>query len=158
MPKPSLHELSRATRADLEELYARSAPVQVPTGVFRGLHLMWLDTEAARHPVLRPIEELVFARLPWSLDFDRRRWYWFQARFGVGHFSPSVGPSRWRDAETIRMLYDDRALPGFVNQFLYDEVKPLSDDVCLGLGGISAGRGKGEQFFFALGRVSEARS
>jgi len=157
VPTPSLHQLTRATRADLEELYARSGPLSVPTGVFHGHHLMWLDTPAARHPVLRTLEELVFARLPWTLDFDRRRWFWFDVPLGLAHFSPSIGQSRWRDAQTIRMLYDDRALPGFVNQFLYDEVKPLSDDVCLGMGGISAGRGKGEQFFFALSRAGSAQ-
>ena len=149
---PTFDQVCRATPAELETLYAEQCPVAIPTGVWRGRHLMWLDTEAARHPILRPLEELVFARLPWSIDFDRRRWFWLGMPIGVGHFSPSAGPSRWRDAETLRLLYDDRALPGFVNQFLYDEVKPLSDELCLGLGGISAGRGKGEQFFFALTR------
>jgi hypothetical protein len=149
---PSFQELCHAERDELEACYARASALDVPRGVFRGRHLMWLDTRAARHPVLRPVEELVFARLPWRIDFARRRWYWLGAPVGFGHFSPSIGPSRWRDTETVRMLYDDRALPGFVNQFLYDEVKPLSADVCLGLGGISAGRGKGEQFFFALQR------
>lgn len=152
MPAPTLQALRQATRADLEELYARSGPVYVPRGLFRGRHLLWLDTPAARHPVLRPLEELLFVRFPWCIDFDRKKWVYFDAPFGLAHFSASIGPSRWRDAETIRMLYDDRLLPGFANQFLYDEVKPLSDDLCLGMGGISAGRGRGEQFFFALSR------
>lgn len=128
-------------------------PVEVPSGIFRGQLLMWLETPAATHPVLRPIEELMFARLAWWVDFDRQCWFWFDPRLAVGHFEPSVGPSRWRNGETIRFLYDDRRLPGFVNQFLYDEATPLSDELCLGLGGISAGRGRGEQFFFALQRV-----
>jgi hypothetical protein len=150
---PSIRDLRGAARPELEALYADGPPVFVPRGLFGGHHLMWLDTPAAEHPLLRPLEERVFARWPWRIDFDSRRWRWFGAPFGVGHFSPSIGPSRWRDAETIRMLYDDRALPGFVNLFLYDEVKPLGEDVCLGLGGISARRGVGEQFFFALERL-----
>lgn len=150
---PTLDQLRRATRADLEHLYAEPCAVATPSGVWRGRHLLWLDTAAAQQVILRPLEELVFARLPWCIDFDRRRWFWLGLPVGLGHFSPSIGPSRWRDTQTIRLLYDDRALPGFVNQFLYDEVKPISDDVCLGLGGISAARGEGEQFFFALSRA-----
>jgi hypothetical protein len=150
---PSFADLKRAAPRELEELYVRSGGVSVPKGVFRGRHLVWLDTPAAHDPVLRPVEELFFRRLPWFIDFDRKCWFWFGRRYRVGHFSPSVGPSRWRDAETIRMLYDDRHLPGFVNQWLYDEVKPIGDDVCLGMGGVSGRRGAGEQFFFALRRV-----
>lgn len=125
----------------------------MPKGVFRGRHLSWLDTPAARDPILRPVEDLFFARLPWWLDFDRQQWFWFARALGVGHFHPSVGPSRWRDTETLRLLYDDRRLPGFVNAWLYDEVKPLGDELCLGLGGISGPRDRGDQFFFALERI-----
>lgn len=146
-------QLQHATVADLEALYRAPNEVHVPNGSFAGRHLIWLDTRGANHPVLRPVEQLFFADLPWVIDFDRRRWFWFQRRFGVGRFSTSVGPSRWRDAETVRMLYDDPLLPGFVNLWLYDEVKPLDHDLCLGLGGFSARRGVGDQFFFALRRV-----
>jgi hypothetical protein len=146
-------ELVRASIAELESLYASSREVIVPKGRFAGRHLVWLDTPAARHPVLRTVEHLFFAELSWRIDFDRRRWFWLQDRVGIGRFSASVGPSRWRATDTIRLLYDDPLLPGFVNQWLYDEVKPLSDDLCLGLGGISAKKSVGEQFFFALGRV-----
>lgn len=148
----TFRDLKAATLSELEAWYGSDGQVAVPRGVFRGRHLLWLDTPAARHPLLRPLEELVFARLPWRIDFERRLWFWLDLPLGVGHFSPSVGPSRWRDANAVRLLYDDRRLPGFMNLFLYDEVKPLTQDLCLGLGGISAGRGRGEQFFFALTR------
>lgn len=146
--------LSDASVTELESLYARAGDIRVPVGCFAGRHLAWLDTPAARHALLRPIEQLFFADLPWTIDFARRRWFWLQKRVGIGRFFASVGPSRWRDTETIRLLYDDPLLPGFVNLWLYDEVKPLGDDLCLGLGGISARRGVGEQFFFALRRIA----
>jgi hypothetical protein len=149
----SFADLVAATRDELESLYAGTGAIELPRGTYEGRHLLWLDTPAARHHVLRPVEELFFARLPWFIDFDRGFWFWFDRRLPVGHFSASVGPSRWREAETIRMLYDDWRLPGFVNQWLYDEVKPLGPQLGLGMGGISARRGVGEQFFFALRRV-----
>jgi hypothetical protein len=147
-------DLVDARGETLEELYLAPGEIEVPRGVFRGRHLRWLDTRAARDPIWRPVEELFFARLPWFVDFDRKRWFWFSRSLGIGHFSPSIGPSRWRDAETIRMLYDDRRLPGFVNHWLYDEVKPVSEDLCLGIGGVNGPRDEGDQFFFALRRVT----
>ncbi len=146
-------QLIRRTPAELEAIYAGPGVLSLPSGQFRGRHLAWLETRVAHHPVLRPVNDLVFARLPWCIDFDRRVWTWLGLPLGFGHFSLSAGPSRWRDTSTLRMLYDDRRLPGFFNQFLYDEVKPLSDDVCLGIGGVSRARGDGDQFFFALERV-----
>jgi hypothetical protein len=35
---------------------------------------------------------------------------------------------------------------------LYDEVKPLSADLLLGLGGVNAETGEGDHFFFTLER------
>ena len=37
-----------------------------------------------------------------------------------------------------------------VRGMLYDELKPLADGRVLGLGGINAGAGEGEHFFFEL--------
>jgi len=153
LAKPTLADLREASADALEELYRAPREVNVPSGVFRGRHLRWLDTRGARDPIWRPVEEIFFVRLPWFVDFDRKRWFWFRRSLGIGHFAPSIGPSRWRDADTIRMLYDDRLLPRFVNHALYDEVKPLDDDLCLGIGGMNGPRGDGDQFFFALRRV-----
>ena len=146
-------ELGRADSNDFERLYQEGDVARVPRGIFAGRHLAWVGSADPTAPILRPVLELFFRRLVFHVDFDRSQWFWFSRSLGLGHFSASIGPSRWRDTETIRMLYDDRRLPGFVNQWLYDEVKPLSDDLCLGLGGVSGRRGEGERFFFALRRV-----
>ena len=45
------------------------------------------------------------------------------------------------------MHYEASRLPTFVRALLYDEVKPLDDDLLLGLGGVA----QGDLFFFALG-------
>lgn len=65
---------------------------------------------------------------------------------------PRVGPSRWRDTEAVTLHYERSRLPAPIRGVLYDEVKPLTDTICLGLGGINAERGDGDQFFFALER------
>jgi hypothetical protein len=147
-------ELRQKTRDELEAIYLEPRPVFVPEGVYRGHHLFWLDTEGARDPILRPLEAAFFEHLTFHVDFVKKRWFWFDRRLGLGHFSASIGPSRWRDTDTIRLLYDDRRLPNWINYGLYDEVRPISDEVCLGLGGVNGKRGRGDHFFFELDRIA----
>jgi hypothetical protein len=147
-------ELRTKSPEELEEIYREPRELIVPEGVFCGRHLFWLDTEGARDPLLRPLEDLFFARLTFHVDFVKNRWFWFDRRLGLGHFQASIGPSRWRDTETIRLLYDDRRLPGWVNYGLYDEVRPLSEELCLGLGGVNGKRGRGDHFYFELTRIA----
>jgi hypothetical protein len=146
-------DLASATLDELERIYRdTSAPLAVPRGRFRGRHLAWLRTTG--NPVwLGPALWLAFARIPFGVDFDRRRWFFLHHAARIGHFLPDIGPSRWRDTQTIRLHYHPSRLPGAVRTFLYDEVKPLTESLCLGIGGIHAPRGRGEQFFFSLERV-----
>lgn len=146
----TLAQLRRCTLAELEVLYARDRPVSVPTGSYRGVHLAWLDTPGARHPVIRPLQHLGFRLTPFGIDFTAQRWFFFHPRFGIGRFAAQVGPFLWRDTETVRLHYDPSNLPGPLRRLLYDEVKPLSSSLCLGIGGINAPRGRGDHFFFAL--------
>jgi hypothetical protein len=96
---------------------------------------------------------LGFVRLPFGIDFDRRRWFFVDPRLLVGRFATECGPSRWRDTDSVRLTYHGSRLPRIIRSSLYDEVKPLSDELCLGMGGINADRGTGDHFFFALRRV-----
>lgn len=146
----TLARLRRCTVAELEALYAEPRPVSVPAGIFRGIHLAWLDTPGARHPVIHPLQYLGFRLTPFGIDFIARRWFFFHRRLAAGRFTAHVGASRWRDTETVRLCYDVSHLPGPLRALLYDEVKPLSATLCLGLGGINAPRGRGDHFFFAL--------
>jgi hypothetical protein len=146
-------DLASATLDELERIYREtSAPLVVPRGRFRGRHLAWLRTTGS--PVwLGPALWLAFARIPFGVDFDHRRWFFLHHAARIGHFLPDIGPSRWRDTRAIRLHYHPSRLPDTIRLLLYDEVKPLTESLCLGIGGINASRGRGEQFFFALERV-----
>ena len=149
----TLRRLQGLGLAELEQLYGRPGEVALPAGCFAGHHLRWLRTPGARHPLWRPAEALLFQRTPFGVDFARRRWFFWRRELGLGRFTPSAGPSRWRDTDTIRLDYEVSRLPGPLRGLLYDEVRPLSGTLCLGLGGINAPRGRGDHFFFALQRI-----
>jgi hypothetical protein len=148
--KPTLSRLRRCSPEQLEALYAEERSFVVPTGAYRGVHLAWLDTPGARHPLARSLEKVGFYWVPFGVDFTARQWFFFDRRFGIGRFWAQPGPSRWRETETICLHYDISHLPRAVRGILYDEVKPLSTSLCLGIGGINAPRGRGDHFFFAL--------
>jgi hypothetical protein len=145
----TLERLRLCSLAELEALYSTPRPVGVPNGILRGVHLAWLDT-GARHPVLRLLLYLGFRLTPFGIDFTAHRWFFFHRRLAAGRFTADVGASRWRDTDTVRLCYDVSRLPGPLRAWLYDEVKPLSSTLCLGIGGINAPRGRGDHFFFAL--------
>ncbi len=148
----TLAELRSASIAHLESLYTRPAEVTAPRGVFRGHVLARIDHATSRRPLWRWSERLGFEWIPFGVDFDRSLWTFFGPRVALGRFEPRVGPSRWRDTETVRLHYDVSRLPYPIRRVLYDEVKPLSDRWLLGIGGIDAGPGEGDHFWFALER------
>jgi hypothetical protein len=107
----TLSRLQRCGLAELEALYAERRPFTHPTGAYRGVHLAWLETPEARHPVTRPLQHLGFRWAPFGVDFTAQHWFFFDRRFGIGRFVAQTGPSRWRDTETIRLHYDTSRLP-----------------------------------------------
>ncbi len=146
--------LQRCSLSQLEEIYAlpraEADALGPPKGCYRGVHLAWLNTAGARHPLTRPLQHLGFCWLPFGVDFVARRWFFFDRKLGLGRFDAQTGPSRWRDTQTVRLEYDVSRLPRPLRNLLYDEVKPLSASLCLGIGGVNAPRGRGDHFFFAL--------
>jgi hypothetical protein len=148
----NLAELRQADLATLEELFARPRPAEVPRGWFRGTYLCPCTSRAARRPQNRAAVFLLHRVLPFGVDFDSCRWTFFHRRPQVAHFVADVARSRWRETEVVAMRYQVSRLPGPVRGLLYDEVRPLSPDLCLGLGGINRKAGEGELFFFALER------
>lgn len=122
-------DLSAASLDELEAIY-RDAPLgPAPRGVYRGAMLRYLDKSIG----IKAIDWLMFDLPPYGIDFDRRNWWFFNRRFQTGHFEYSAGRSRWRDTETLRLEYETSRLPRFVRGLLYDEVKPLDEELCLGL-------------------------
>ncbi|MCK6554321.1 hypothetical protein L6Q96_07005 [Candidatus Binatia bacterium] len=149
-PAPSLVALARCSVAEIEALYAAPRAVTVPSACYRGVFLAWLDAPDPAAPVTHFLQWLGFRVLPFGVDFIRSRWFFFHPALGAGRFTAAPGRSRWRDTETIRLEYAVSRLPGPLRRVLYDEVKPLSSSLCLGIGGTNAPRGRGDHFFFAL--------
>jgi len=148
--KITLSRLQRCGVTELEALYVEERAITLPAGCYRGVHLAWMDTAGARHPVIRPLQYLGFRLTPFGVDFAAGRWFFFHRSLGAGRFTAQPGRSQWRDTETVRLHYDVSRLPRPLRALLYDEVKPLSASLCLGIGGIDAPRGLGDHFFFAL--------
>lgn len=143
-------DLRRASLAELERIYAEAAPLQMPAGCHHARHLAW--TDSGRRSPWRPLLTLPFSWAPFGVDFDRRLWFFGHPALALGRFEPRVGPSRWRETETVGLFYHPSRLPGPVRAVLYDEVKPLSPGLCLGLGGVNGPPGRGDLFFFSLQR------
>lgn len=147
----NLRELQRSSLAELEAIYAEPNGQSAPNGRFRGIHLLRLDRATQRRRLATA--SYPFQVVPFGIDFDSGSWFFLHPRAQVGRFQALPGRSRWRDADVLRLHYANSGLPLFVRGLLYDEIKPLSDDLCLGLGGINDVRGRGDHFFFALQRA-----
>lgn len=131
----------------LERLYGGTPAGSLPARRFRGEALRRVDTRLARSAAATAML-VPFERVPFGVDVGTRAWFFFHPRVQVGHFRVEPGRSRWRRTGTQRLLYDVSWLP--FRGLLYDEVKPLDDTLCLGLGGINRGVGRGDLFFFLL--------
>lgn len=143
----------RASREQLEARFEGAPLAGLPRGTYWGRHLCWIPN---RHPPprwLRPALTFGFRWMPFGIDFDDRSWFFAGRRLRTGRFRLEVGQSRWRNAEVLRLYYDVSRLPRAVRAMLYDEVKPIDEHHCLGIGGINAPEGQGEQFFFVLRRA-----
>jgi len=147
----NIRELQRSSLAELEAIYAEPNGDIPLAGVFRGIHLLRLDRGDNRRRLAAT--SYPFQVVPFGIDFDSSHWFFVHPRAQVGRFEALRGRSRWRDAQVLRLHYAKSGLPLFVRGLLYDEVKPLSDDLCLGMGGINDVRGRGDHFFFALERM-----
>lgn len=141
------NELRSGSLEVLEALYRTAPPLPVPTRLFHGQVLHRVDTPFARSPTASAVL-LPFEKLSFGVDFGSCRWFFLNPLLRVGHFRVTAGRSRWRPTETLQLHYDVSRLP--IRGVLYDEVKPLSDTLCLGLGGLNRDAGQGDLFFFLL--------
>ncbi len=146
-------ELRSLPLARLEALYTHDRPIEVPRGRFLGRVLARLDNRGARRLRWRATQVAMFEWTPFGIDFDRHRWFFLGPKLRVGSFDAEVERSYWRDTKTVTLRYDRSRLPHVIKGVLYDEVKPLSADLALGLGGIDAEAGEGDHFFFSLERM-----
>ena len=143
----SAPELRTSSLEALEQIYREAPMGPVPSSLFRGQVLQRIDTPFA-HSRTGSAVALPFERLTFGIDFARCAWFFVHPRLQAGHFRISPGRSRWRDTQTLQLHYDVSRLP--FRGVLYDEVKPLSATLALGLGGLNRDVGKGDLFFFLL--------
>lgn len=148
------NELRGSSLEVLERLYREAPMGPLPSRRFRGEVLHRVDTSFARSTTASAVS-LPFERLSFGIDFERCAWFFVHPRLRLGHFRMEPGLSRWRDTQTLRLHYEVSRLP--IRWALYDEVKPLSQTLCLGLGGLNYEVGTGDLFFFLLERAGSLR-
>jgi len=146
----SLDDLKVLSPDELEELYCRNSSIEIPQGCWSGRLLHWLDSPESRNRFYRPILAAMFQYSPFGIDFENRCWYFWNSRLKAGSFTAAVDQSLWRPTNTVVLRYEVSRLPGPIKRLLYDEVKPISGRLCLGMGGINLTGRPGEIFFFGL--------
>ncbi len=149
----TLERFRHAASDRFEALYSEPRPLLPLAGLYRGHVLSRIDHATSRRALWRWSQRVGFQWLPFWVDFDRRLWCFATTAFGLGRFAARAERSRWRDTEAYALRYDASRLPRPIRRVLYDEVKPLDERWILGLGGIDAGRGRGDHFRFVLERV-----
>ncbi len=147
-----METLQGKSLSEVEALFRDAPLAPPPKGRFQGTLLHWLEGPPARHRLWRPALALMFQFTPFGVDFDARRWFLLHHRLRLGHFEAVPRRSRWREADVYGLEYEVSRLPGHLKALLYDELKPLSPDVCLGIGGMVLQGDPQPAFFFSLER------
>lgn len=137
----------------LDRVYIEAPLLDIPKRAMRGVVLHRLHNEGTRLQPYRFFEWVGFEAMPWGIDFTKDDWFFFAPVIGMGRFNAEARDSRWRDTRSFGLNYAVSDLPKWITRELYDEVKPLSGSLCLGLGGINRARGLGDHFYFALSPV-----
>lgn len=152
MSLPTRSDLLRMSEPELDDVFVNAPLLDLPRGVFDGSTIRRLTTPGASHPIYRSLEWLGFEAMRWGIDFDGPRWFFQSPLLRAGRFEPRAGRSRWRPTDAFQMHYHPSRLPRLLSGTLYDEVKPLSEDLCLGIGGVNMDVGDGDHFYFVLAR------
>lgn len=147
MMSTTASELLRSPLEALERTYCEAPARAAPARRFRGAAICRVGNPRARSLAASAIV-WPFEHLPFWVDFVTCTWAFEHPRVRAGRFRVDPGRSRWRDTDALRLRYDVSRLP--FRRLLYDEVKPLTESVCLGIGGINQDRGAGDLFFFVL--------
>jgi hypothetical protein len=152
----TLEELMNASLRELEEIYLNEPVRDKPSGgEYRGTVLKRLNNPGANNRFNILSQWALFDLSPFGINFyhGRGNWYFVHPKLTTGEFRWRRQTSRWRDTETIGLHYDGSQLPNVIRNLLYDEVKPLSGSLMLGIGGTNADVNQGDHFFFALCRT-----
>ncbi len=141
--------------AQLEELYARDVDITIPTSdSYKGVYLKRLSNPGADNIFNHVSQWAAFDAMSFGLNFytGYGDWFFYHSSVAMGRFTPRIEDSRWRETKTITLNYQVSKLPKPVRNVLYDEIKPLSENIFLGIGGLNRDRDVGDHFFFAIVR------
>jgi hypothetical protein len=143
--------------SQLETLFMQPAPLAYPVpGNYAGKWLKRIENAGTYKPFNLISQWLMFEIMPFGITFQNDNtgiWYFFNPALAAGNFVMKNGASMWRDTKAVALNYETAKLPGFVRGILYDEIKPLSENHALGIGGFKGPAGDGDNFFFLLTRV-----
>jgi hypothetical protein len=141
----------------LETIFMGAAPLAYPApGNYAGTWLKRIENSGTYKPFNLISQWLMFEITPFGITFHADAtgiWYFFNPSLAAGNFAMANGASMWRDTKAVALNYETAKLPGFIRGILYDEVKPLSENHALGIGGFKGPAGDGDNFFFLLTRV-----
>jgi len=149
-------EFRGMTEAELERRFcgAAAAPALAP-GDYTGTWLARIENAGKYKPFNFISQYLMFELTPFGISFrgdGSGIWYFFDPRFAAGEFVTSNTRSRWRNTDCLAMDYGQANLPGCVRDLLYDEIKVLSPQHAIGIGGFNQPTGEGDNFYFLLTR------
>lgn len=158
-----IREFREKSLPELENIFAAPAKMAYPTaGCYAGTWLRRIENSGSYKPFNLISQWLLFEITPFGITFNSESadgaarngiWYFFHPAFATGNFHMVAGQSRWRNTPAVAMNYGAAELPAVVRNMLYDEVKPLTVNHCIGIGGFDAPTGDGDNFYFLLTRV-----
>jgi hypothetical protein len=151
-----ISEFRYLSEAELERRFCgpAAAPVLAP-GDYTGTWLRRIENAGTYKPLNFLSQYLLFELTPFGISFrgdGSGTWYFFEPRFAAGEFTTSKSQSRWRDTDCLALDYSQARLPGFIRDLLYDEIKVLSTQHAIGIGGFNQPAGEGDNFYFLLTR------
>ncbi len=149
-------EFRSMSEAELERRFCgeAAAPALAP-GNYTGTWLRRIENAGKYKPFNLFSQWLMFEVIPFGITFrgdGSGIWYFFDPRFAAGEFVTARSRSRWRSTDCLAMDYSEARLPGFVKDLLYDEIKVLSSQHAIGIGGFNQPVGEGDNFYFLLTR------
>ena len=143
--------------AELDAIFSAPGAARLPQpGNYKGTWLRRIENAGTYKPFNLISQWLMFELTPFGITFNADAtgiWYFFNPALAAGNFAMCAEASKWRNTQCATLNYENAGLPGPVRDILYDEVRVLSDNHCLGIGGFKGPAGDGDNFYFLLTRL-----
>lgn len=142
---------------ELEAIFSTPGAATLPQpGNYKGTWLRRIENAGTYKPFNLVSQWLMFELTPFGITFNSDAtgiWYFFHPALSAGNFAMRAEASQWRNTQCVTLNYEMAALPHPVRDILYDEVRVLSENHCLGVGGFKGPAGEGDNFYFLLTRL-----